>query len=242
LARKERIPAASVIAASVLERILDTAAVVLLFGFYLLFYAQRYLPNSKRGQEVFLTVRQQSIIVFALLSLGIVAMLLLLRSRTWHDWIPWPIRRLVLSFVEGFRALHSGKAVAKVLALSIAIWLVITTQLWCLTRAYLDGFPFAGSLLIMALTVIGVAIPTPGGVGGFQFFMDLALINFFVGYLSAGDPRSQAAGISNGTYIVSMVPVFAAGLWFLNREGMTLGRLAQLARKDGDDSGKRTGG
>jgi hypothetical protein len=96
--------------------------------------------------------------------------------------------------------------------------------------AYLGTFPFAGALLIMALTVIGVAIPTPGGVGGFQFFMDLALVNFFAGYLSAQDPRSQAAGISNGCYVMSMVPVFAVGLYFLNREGLTLAKLSQLSR------------
>ena len=242
LARKERIPAASVIAASVLERILDAMAAVVLFGFYLFFFAPLYLPNSDRGREVILTVRRHSIVVFVLMSLGILVVLLLLRSSRWHGWIPGTIRRIVLSFVEGFRALHSGKAVAKVIILSLAIWLVITTQLWCLVRAYLDGFPWAGSLLIMALTVIGVAIPTPGGVGGFQFFMDLALIHFFAAHLSAQDPRSQAAGISNGSYIVSMVPVFALGLWFLNREGMSFGKLTQLARKGSDDSGRHAGG
>jgi glycosyltransferase 2 family protein len=233
LARKEKIPAASVIAASVLERILDTMAVVILFGIYLIFFAQQYLPNSERGREVIFAVRRHSIILFVLLSVGMIVLLLLLRSSNWHAWVPGPIRRIVLSFVDGFRALHSGKAIVNVLALSIAIWLVITTQLWCLVRAYLDGFPFTGTLLIMALTVIGVAIPTPGGVGGFQFFMDLALINFFAGHLSARDPHSQTAGISNGCYIVAMMPVFALGLWCLNREGMTFGRLAQFTRQNG---------
>ncbi|NWG13602.1 MAG: flippase-like domain-containing protein [Acidobacteria bacterium] len=233
LARKEKIPAASVVAASLFERILDMLAVVVLFGFYLLFFAHLYMPNSDRGEEIILAVRRHSILVFLVLSVGIGILTLLLRSSRWHGCIPGPIRRLVLSFVDGFRALHSASAVARVLFLSVAIWLVITAQLWCLTLAYLDDFPFTGTLLIMALTVIGVAIPTPGGVGGFQFFMNLALIHFFAAYLSGQDPRSQAAGISNGCYIVSMVPVILVGLWFLNREGLTFGRLTELTREAG---------
>jgi len=230
LARKERIPAPSVIAASVLERVLDALAVIVIFGFYIVFFAKSYVPNSKRGEEIFLAVRHHSIVVLAAVSLGIGVLMLLLRSSRWHRWIPGPIRRMVLHFADGFRALHSGSAVAKAALLSVAIWLVITAQLWCLVLAYLGTFPFAGALLIMALTVVGVAIPTPGGVGGFQFFMDLALIHFFARYLSAQDPHSQAAGISNGCYVVSMVPVFVVGLWFLNREGLTFAGITQLTR------------
>jgi hypothetical protein len=47
-------------------------------------------------------------------------------------------------------------------------------------------------------------------------------------YLSAVDPESQAAGISNGVYIVSMIPVIMVGLILLHREGFSLGRAAAL--------------
>ncbi len=240
LARKEKIPAASVIAASFLERVLDMMTVIALFGFYIAFFAPRYIPNTPRGEEIILTVRRHAIVVFAAASIGIAVLMLLLRSSRWHGWIPGPIRRMVVHFADGFRALHSGSAVAKAVVLSVAIWLVITAQLWCLVLAYLDRFPFAGALLIMALTVIGVAIPTPGGVGGFQFFMNLALIQFFAGYLSAQDPHSQAAGISNGCYVMCMVPVFVVGLWCLNREGLTFARLTQL-RRDAEKAPEQSG-
>jgi hypothetical protein len=95
-------------------------------------------------------------------------------------------------------------------------------------RAYLEAFPITGVLLIATVTVVGVAIPTPGGVGGFQFFMNLSLINFFRPYLSDNDAVSQAAGISNGAYIVSMVPVILAGLILLHRERLSFGRAAKL--------------
>jgi hypothetical protein len=61
--------------------------------------------------------------------------------------------------------------------------------------------------------------------------MDLALINFFARYLSPHDPHSQAAGISNGSYLVSMIPVILTGLYFLNREGLSFDSISRLAEQ-----------
>jgi len=230
LARQEKISAVSVIGTSVFERLLDMLTVLVLFGFYLVFLAQRHVPNSERGEEILRAVREYSVYGLLGLGSGLAVLLLMLRSRRWHGWIPGLMRRYVLSFVEGFHVLHSRMAAAKVILLSVAIWLAISAQLWSLSRAYLEGFPFSGSLLIMALTVVGVAIPTPGGVGGFQFFMNISLVHFFSGYLSSADPYSQAAGISNGCYIVSMLPVMAFGSILLNREGLSLGGVARLSQ------------
>jgi hypothetical protein len=77
--------------------------------------------------------------------------------------------------------------------------------------------------------VVGVAIPTPGGVGGFQFFMNLSLIHFFRPYLSETGFASQAAGISNGVYLLSMGSVILVGLILLHREGLSLTRASVLS-------------
>jgi uncharacterized membrane protein YbhN (UPF0104 family) len=126
-----------------------------------------------------------------------------------------------------------GGALLKVAGLSLAIWLTIACQLWLMTLAYLNAFPFLGAVFLMTITVVGVAIPTPAGVGGFQFFMNLGLVNLFSQYLSQQDPNSQAAGISNGCYIVSMIPVILVGLVFMNREGLSFREISQLAEKEG---------
>src|SRR5256886_2833373 len=72
LARKENVPAASVIAASLLERILDMLTVVVIFGFYLVFFAHLYVPNSERGSEIMLTIQNYSVKGFIILCLGFV--------------------------------------------------------------------------------------------------------------------------------------------------------------------------
>jgi len=217
LAKKERISSASVIAASLFERVLDTLAVLVLFALYLVFLADRYVPGTQRGREVFETIRHATVIGLGAMAVAAAALMLILRSRRWHDRVPRVIARHLFSFLDGLRAMQSRSAVVETILLSLLIWLVISTQLWCLIRAYLEVFPFAGTLLIVAVTIVGVAIPTPGGIGGFQFFMDLSLIHFFRAYLTAADPDSQAAGISNGAYVVSMVPVMLVGLVLLQR-------------------------
>jgi len=229
LARKENISAATVIAASVFERILDTITVLFLFMCYLLLFSHRYAPNSERGREIILSTQSYAIKGFVVFGLGIAILALLLRGTHLSARIPFRIRRTIGQFLDGFRALQSHGAMLQVLLLSLAIWLAITLQLWCLVLAYVRSFPLAGTLLLVALTVVGVAIPTPGGVGGFQYFMSLALVNFFAQHLSPRDPQSQAVGISNGSYLVSMVPVLIAGLICLNKEGLSLGRLSKLS-------------
>jgi uncharacterized protein (TIRG00374 family) len=243
LARKEKIPATSVIAASLFERILDLLAVLVMFSFYLIFFAGFHIPTSERGQEVFEIIRVSTNIGLAAVAAVLIALFLVLRSRRWHDRVPRIIRKHVLSFLDGLRSLQSRSASAKTIILSIMIWLCISGQLWFLLRAYLDTFPITGVLLIVAVTVVGVAIPTPGGVGGFQFFMNLSLVHFFRPYLTEADAASQAAGISNGAYIVSMGPVILVGLILLHREGFSLSRAAELsASQDRPDQEEITAG
>ena len=128
--------------------------------------------------------------------------------------------------------MQNRSTAGKTFALSLLIWLTICAQLWCLVRAYIDAFPIAGTFLILAVTVVGVAIPTPGGIGGYQYLMTLALIQFFRPFLSEFNPESQAAGISNGTYVVSMVPVILVGLFLLHREGFTISSAAKLSSSE----------
>ncbi len=229
LARKEKIPASTVIASSMFERILDLLSVLVLFILYLIFYSGRYVPDAQSGKEIFYTIRSSAIIGFCAVVLAFVVLITILHNHRWHNFLPGIIRKHVLAFLDGLRAMQNRSTAGKTLALSLLIWLTICAQLWCLVRAYIDAFPIAGTFLILAVTVVGVAIPTPGGLGGYQYLMSIALIQFFRPFLSEFNAESQAAGVSNGTYVVSMVPVILAGLILLHREGFTLSSAARLS-------------
>lgn len=233
LARKEGIASASVIAASLLERVLDMLTVVMLFFFYLSFFGHLYAPSSDRGRAIMLAVQNYSLKGFIALCAGFLLLWIFLRKDAWVRKLPPSFQRHMVHFLEGLRALQQGGKLIKVAILSLCIWLLITGQMWFLVQAYLRGFPFSGALFLMVITVVGVAIPTPGGVGGFQFFMNLALVNFFAQYLSPEDPTSQAAGISNGCYVVAMIPVILIGLILMNREGLSFRQISQISEERG---------
>lgn len=228
LAKKERLSVASVIGTSFLERVLDVITVVIIFGGYLVLFSHRFTPNSERGHEIILTIQKFSLIGGLALSVGVVGLIYLIRRHDWTKKLPRYLKQLIVSFLEGFGALQQGRTAVKVVILSLAIWTVIIFQILFFVRAYLSSFPLPGAVLLTVISVVGIALPTPGGIGGFQFFMNLALVHFFSQYLSPVDPHSHAAGISNGCYIFSMIPVFLLGLFLLNREGLSWSRISKI--------------
>jgi uncharacterized membrane protein YbhN (UPF0104 family) len=84
-------------------------------------------------------------------------------------------------------------------------------------------FGYLGSFLVMTLLVVGVAVPTPGQVGGFQVAYKIAVTTF----LGASEEAATAAAIV--LWLISFVPVTLLGLLFMAREGLTLGRVKQMA-------------
>ncbi len=230
LARKERISSATAIAASVFERVLDLFSIFLVFVLYLSALSFGAIHSPEKGGAILLSIRDYSIKGLFVFAAGLAVLLFLLRNGDWAARIPIKIRKPVLSFLDGFRTIQNQGVMFRVLLLSMAIWLCITLQMWFFVLSYVRGFPLSGAALLVVMTAAGVAIPTPAGVGGYQYFLSLALINFFGRHLSPVDPQTQAAGISNACYLASMIPVLIAGLVCLGKEGISFGRISGWRR------------
>ena len=80
-----------------------------------------------------------------------------------------------------------------------------------------------GSFLVMTILVVGVAMPTPGAVGGFHAAYQIAVQSFF------GAPDDRAIGAAIVLHAISFVPVTLLGLVFMAREGLTLAGAKALA-------------
>jgi hypothetical protein len=74
-----------------------------------------------------------------------------------------------------------------------------------------------------SLLVIGVAVPTPGGVGSFHEAYRFGVTTFF----GASSDRAIAAGIV--THAISFVPIVVAGVVVMAQDGLSLSRLGDLA-------------
>jgi uncharacterized membrane protein YbhN (UPF0104 family) len=75
---------------------------------------------------------------------------------------------------------------------------------------------------MLALLVVGVAVPTPGAVGGFHEAFRLGATAFF------GADNDAAVGAAIVLHVTSFVPVTLVGLWFAVRDGLSLQRIKQV--------------
>jgi uncharacterized membrane protein YbhN (UPF0104 family) len=76
----------------------------------------------------------------------------------------------------------------------------------------------------MVLLVVGVAVPTPGAVGGFHEAFRLGATSFF------GADNDAAVGAAIVLHATSFVPVTVLGLWFAARDGLDLQGIKRLTR------------
>jgi hypothetical protein len=86
-------------------------------------------------------------------------------------------------------------------------------------------FGYLSSFLVTTLLVVGVAVPTPGAVGGFHTMYKFGVVTFF------GVPDDRAVGAAVVLHAVSFVPVTLLGLVFMFKEGLTFGRMRQMAEQ-----------
>jgi uncharacterized protein (TIRG00374 family) len=129
----------------------------------------------------------------------------------------------ILKFAEGLAVVRTPKRLASALLLSFPLWLSIGWGIWAVTRAFGIEMPFTGSFLLIALLVVGVSVPTPGGVGGFEAAVQIGLTSFYA------VPNDRAVGTALVLHAVSLLPTIVLGFVFVVQEGLGLGGIRNLA-------------
>jgi uncharacterized membrane protein YbhN (UPF0104 family) len=104
--------------------------------------------------------------------------------------------------------------------------LSIATGIWSCALAFDLTIPFSGSFMVIAALVVGVAVPTPGAVGGFHEAFLLSARTFF----GAGTQAAVAAAIV--LHLFSTVPVLLVGLFFAAQEGLNLAGMKEIAERE----------
>ena len=232
LARREGLPVASTLATIVMERVLDLVTVLALLALYVLVLGGREtLPPRLLGPL------QTSATIAAAAAAALLALTwtfsthperiarLVLRS----EWI-LPARMahalsgLARTFSEGFAVAREARALSLAMIWSFPVWLGIAGHAWLVARAFDIRMPFAAAFLLQALLVIGVAMPTPGGIGGYHAMYRLGVTAFF------GAPDDAAVGAAIVAHATSLAPVVVIGFLFMVQDGLSLAGLQQMAR------------
>lgn len=238
IGRRHPIPTSAGFATIILERLIDLVTVLVLFALYLFVLPA---PAAQVAGPLMDTLKVGGALT-GLAALGILAFLLALHAnadrvvglierltiRAPH-WIREPISRILRSFSEGLAVLRAPLShLALVAAQSFAIWLLIALGFHLNHVAFAIELPYRATFLLIVFLVVGVAIPTPGTVGGFHAFYLLCLSQVF------GVAREPAAAAGIAAHALSNLPILVLGLALLGREGLSLGRVASVTRSGSD--------
>ena len=128
-----------------------------------------------------------------------------------------------MKFAEGLAVVRTPKRLALALLLSFPLWLSIGLGIWAVTRAFGIDMPFTGSFLLIALLIVGVSVPTPGGVGGFEAAVQIGLTSFYA------VPNDRAVGAALVLHAVSLLPTIVLGFLFVLQDGLGFGAMRNLA-------------
>jgi uncharacterized membrane protein YbhN (UPF0104 family) len=107
----------------------------------------------------------------------------------------------------------------------MAVWVSIAVTTWAMARAFdLDLAP-AGTFAVLMFLAVGVAVPTPGAVGGFHEAVRLSMVTLF------GADNDVSVAMAVALHALAFLPVSAAGIYFMAREGLSLSRVRALVEE-----------
>src|SRR5690606_37503641 len=178
LARKEGLSATAPVATVIVERLLDTLTVQVRFAAYLLAFD----PGTARADEATFgqvkvggalapgaCLAALTLLFFIAGKPALLERVEAVLTRLLPDRLAARRSRLLRMFADGLAIVRQPRRLFAALVLSVPLWLSIAGGIWLVTRAFQIDMPFAGSFVLLALLVVGVAVPTPGAIGGFHY-------------------------------------------------------------------------
>ncbi len=236
VSRRHPVSVSAGFATIILERIVDLLTVLFLLFLYLYVLpvpaAQTHGPLLALLQRGGLFVGAGAVVlVLVLLAFHLNANQalaffdrLLQKLPSWLAWLRKPLAGILRSFSEGLAVLQAPASTLLIIAgQSLLIWLLIDLGFHWTHLAFGLDLPFRATFLLVAFLTVGVAIPTPGMVGGFHAFYLIALHEAF------GVDNETAVAVGLTAHALTTLPVVVLGLAFLGREGISLGRVAQMS-------------
>ena len=233
VARRHALSISAAFASIIVERLVDLITVLGLFNLYL--YG---LPAPKAQLQAGLMPElKRAGALTALLAFVVLGVLIVFHSHA--DRALAVLDRVLVRLParlagpvrEGLRAFSAGLGVlqapwphlVKIAGQSLFTWLAIALGIFVNNRAFGIDLPFHSSFLMLGFLTVGVAVPTPGMVGGFHVAYQLALTQAY------GVDKGVAAAAGIACHALTNLPVLVLGLLFLTREGLTLGKVAEMA-------------
>jgi uncharacterized protein (TIRG00374 family) len=227
LSKREQLPLSGTLASIFTERLFDLWTVIVYFLVFVLFPPAMGQLDAEATRN--LRILSLSGYLFgAGLVVGTLMILGLFRfQEQFVEVVTRPVGRLRASwraplasflnhFLDGLRILQRPRDLLVTVGASLVIWYVIYWQVRVALLAFGIELPLRAAYLLVTLSVIGLAIPTPGGIGGMHKAMQLGLTAFFAVELNT------ATAVAIVYHAICFVPITILGLLCLPLVGLKL--------------------
>ncbi len=137
-------------------------------------------------------------------------------------------RRLSSRFVDGLAVMRRPALLAWSIVWSVAVWVLIASGIWFVTRAFGIAMPASGAAIVLPIIAVGVAIPTPAGIGGYHAAYQVSATVIY------GATAEAAAGAGLIAHAFAFLPVTLGGVILMMREGVRMGGIGRMMREAAD--------
>jgi uncharacterized protein (TIRG00374 family) len=226
LSTRERLPLGPCLGSVLADRLLDGITVLVLFAAGL-----AVTPLTGEAATHADTIRTTAFVLVAVISIPLVALLVIsTRRASLERWVAgksgataW-IGGMVLSVSMGIEALRRPRLILRIWGNSLIAWLLIAGASWVGVRACGAQIPFGAMLVILPLLMLGIALPTPGGAGGYHAAMTFGLTRLF------SVDQATAVGASFVVHALMVVPVVVLGAVLLVVDDIPFRDLLRVGR------------
>ena len=241
LARKSRLPVASMFGVWALERLFDTAAAIVLAILSLLVFSGA-LSAAGANSDWLDQARDGGWALLGLLALCIAPMVyfrlhgapvLERRLQCWRTAGSWRGRSatILTGFSDGLQAIRSVSDLFVAIAYTAALWGLETVIYLLIAQAFKGDFTysemnFPGAMLLLAVTLLCATLQLPGVGGGAQVASFIALTTIF------GVEQEPAVAIAVVLWLVTFAASTVVGIPLLIHEGFSVGELRKLAKAE----------
>jgi uncharacterized protein (TIRG00374 family) len=237
LAKRDRFPVSASLASVFTERVFDLWTVVLFFLVFLV-WPPVMVDLTFEAESSLRILRVSGFAVGAGLIAGTLVLLGLFRyqerfveilctplTRIKPSWRQ-PFANFLNHFLDGLRVLQRPRDLLATMAASFVVWYIVYWQVKFTLLAFGIDLPLRAAFLIVTLAVIGLAIPTPGGVGGFHKATQVGLVSFF------GVELNLATGIAIVYHAICFLPITVIGRLCRPLLGLKLSDVRSMAEEE----------
>lgn len=240
LARKEKLPIADMFGIFALERVFDFASTAVIAALAL-FFVNSQSGGGETTSSLGTAARTAGTLLFAGVTVAVVFLVylrlhgsaLLERRlggwRTLHGW-RGPVARILLGLVRGVQTIRDMKELLLAIFYSGLHWFLVLLVYYWGSRSFggrLGTLTLGEVMLVMAFSLVGSVVQLPAVGGGAQLASVLVYTKIF------GVETEPATAAAVVLWLIGFAACCLAGVPFLIQEGLSLGKLRELAHEKG---------